>query len=83
MSNSGVGGLDRARADVRAGKAGPIPRELQNVPAAGTDFAREQGYKYPHDYPGHWVEQQYLPANLKNAHYNEYGDNKTEQAARA
>ena len=82
-SNSVVVGIDRATADVRAGKAGPIPRELQNVHADGTGFEREQGYKYPHDYPGHWVEQQYLPDNLKNAHYYEYGDNKTEQAARA
>ena len=82
-SNSVVMGIDRAMADVRAGKAGPIPRELQNVHADGAGFEREQGYKYPHDYPGHWVEQQYLPDNLKNARYYEYGDNKTEQAARA
>ena len=82
-SNSVVVGIDRATTDIRAGKAGPIPRELQNVHADGTGFEREQGYKYPHDYPGHWVEQQYLPDNLKNAHYYEYGDNKTEQAARA
>ena len=43
---------------------------------------REQGYRYPHDYPGHWVRQQYLPDNLKNRTYYQYGDNKTEQAAR-
>ena len=40
------------------------------------------GYRYPHDYPGHWVRQQYLPDNLKNRKYYQYGDNKTEQAAR-
>ena len=67
--------------DVRAGKAGPIPRELQNVHADGTGFEREQGYKYPHSYPGHWVQQQYLPDELKGKHYYEYGDNKTERAA--
>ena len=72
-----------ARADVRAGKSGNIPREMQNVHADGTGFEREQGYKYPHNYPGHWVRQQYLPDSLKNAHYYEYGDNKTEQAAKA
>ena len=82
-SNSVVMAIDRAIADVRAGKAGPIPRELQNVHADGTGFEREQGYKYPHDYPGHWVEQQYLPDILKGARYYEYGENKTEQAARA
>ena len=82
-SNSVVMAIDRAISDVRAGKAGPIPRELQNVHADGTGFEREQGYKYPHDYPGHWVRQQYLPDELKNARYYEPGDNKNEQAAKA
>ena len=81
-SNSVVAAIEAARADVRAGKSGNIPREMQNV-HAGTGFEREQGYKYPHNYPGHWVRQQYLPDSLKNAHYYEYGDNKTEQAAKA
>ena len=82
-SNSVVAAIDAARADVRAGKSGNIPREMQNVHADGTGFEREQGYKYPHNYPGHWVRQQYLPDSLKNAHYYEFGDNKTEQAAKA
>ena len=82
-SNSAVMAIDAALADVRAGRSGPIPRELQNVHADGTGFEREQGYKYPHDFPGHWVRQQYLPDALKSAHYYEYGDNKTEQAAKA
>ena len=82
-SNSVVMGIDAAIADVRAGKAGPIPRELQNVHADGTGFEREQGYKYPHSYRGHWVQQQYLPDELVGTHYYEYGDNKTEQAAKA
>ena len=81
-SNSVVMGIDRAAADVRAGHVGPFPRELQNVHADGTGFEREQGYLYPHDFPGHWVKQQYLPDDLKNARYYEYGDNKTEQAAK-
>ena len=82
-SNSVVAAIDAAQADVKAGKAGPIPRELQNVHADGSGFEREQGYKYPHCYPGHWVAQQYLPNNIKDARYYEYGDNKTEQAAKA
>ena len=82
-SNSVVTAIDRAIADVRAGKAGPVPRELQNVHADGAGFEREQGYKYPHEYPGHWVRQQYLPDLIKDARYYEYGDNKTEQAAKA
>jgi len=81
-SNSGVIAIDRAMADVRAGKTGPIPRELQNVHADGTGFEREQGYKYPHSFENHWVKQQYLPDALKDAKYYEYGDNKTEQAAK-
>ena len=81
-SNSVVAAIDAARADVRAGKSGSIPREMQNVHADGTGFEREQGYLYPHDYPGHWVRQQYLPDTLKDRKYYEYGPNKTEQAAK-
>jgi putative ATPase len=81
-SNSGYMGIAAAMADVKAGKAGDIPRQLQNVHADGTGFEREQGYLYPHDYPDHWVAQQYLPDSLKNAHYYEFGPNKTEQAAK-
>lgn len=81
-SNSGVMAIDAAIADVRAGKSGPPPRELQNVHADGTGFEREQGYKYPHSFPNHWVRQQYLPDALKGARYYEYGDNKIEQTAK-
>ena len=81
-SNSACMAIDAALADIRAGHVGPFPRELQNVHADSTGFEREQGYKYPHNFPGHWVKQQYLPDDLKNAKYYSYGDNKTEQAAR-
>lgn len=81
-SNSVVMAIDEAIADVRAGKVGSIPRELQNVHADGAGFERDQGYLYPHNYPGHWVQQQYLPDALKGRRYYEYGDNKTEQAAK-
>jgi len=82
-SNSVVMAIDRAMADVKAGRGGTPPRELQNVHADGAGFEREQGYLYPHDFPNHWVKQQYLPDTLLGAKYYEYGDNKTEQAARA
>ena len=82
-SNSVVAAIDAARADVRAGKSGNIPREMQNVHADGTGFEREQGYKYPHNYPGHWVRQQYLPDALKDAVYYTPGPNKAEEQARA
>ena len=81
-SNSVYAGIAAAMADVKAGRVGGIPRELQNVHADSAGMEREQGYLYPHDYPGHWVSQQYLPDELKNRHYYEYGENKTEQAAK-
>ena len=81
-SNSACMAIDAAMADVRAGRTGDIPRELQNVHADSAGMEREQGYLYPHDFPGHWVNQQYLPNELKNRKYYQYGDNKTEQAAR-
>ncbi len=82
-SNSVVEGISAAWADVKAGRTGDVPRELQNVHADSTGMEREQGYRYPHSYPGHWVRQQYLPDPLKDVKYYHYGDNKTEQAARA
>ena len=81
-SNSVEEGIQRAWADVRAGRTGDVPRQLQNVHADTTGFDNRQNYKYPHSYPGHWADQQYLPDALKNARYYEYGDNKTEQAAK-
>ncbi len=81
-SNSGCVAIDAAMRDVKAGKTGGVPRELQNVHADGAGFEREQGYLYPHDYPNHWVRQQYLPDEIKDRRYYVYGDNKTEQAAK-
>ena len=81
-SNTACVAIDAALADVRAGHIGSIPRELQNVHADGAGFEREQGYLYPHDFAGHWVKQQYLPDELAGRRYYEYGDNKTEQAAK-
>jgi putative ATPase len=81
-SNSGCMAIDAAISDVKHGRTGPVPRELQNVHADGAGFEREQGYLYPHDFPNHWVRQQYLPDAIKDRRYYEYGDNKTEQAAR-
>ncbi len=82
-SNSGHVALDAALADVRKGKSGDFPRHLQNVHADTYTMEREQGYLYPHNYPGHWVRQQYLPDELVGTHYYEYSDNKLEQAAKA
>ena len=82
-SNSGHIALDLALEDVRKGKGGDFPRHLQNMHADTYTMEREQGYKYPHDYPNHWVQQQYLPEGLTGTKYYEYGPNKLEQAAKA
>ena len=83
-SNSGHDAINAAMADVRAGRTGPIPRQLQNKHFDGEDAAvKGQNYKYAHDYPGHWVRQQYLPDALVGTQYYRYGDNKNEQAFKA
>ena len=82
-SNSGHIALDSALADVRGGKGLGFPRHLQNVHADSYTMEREQGYLYPHDYPNHWVRQQYLPDDIADKHYYEYGPNKLEQSAKA
>jgi putative ATPase len=81
-SNSGHTALDAALADVRRGKGGDFPRHLQNVHADSYTMEREQGYLYPHDFPNHWVNQQYLPDTLVGTKYYEYGPNKLKQAAK-
>ena len=81
-SNSAHIALDEAMADVRTGKTGDYPRHLQNKHADSEGMEREQGYLYPHDFPNHYVKQQYLPDRLKGVHYYVYGENKTEQAAK-
>ena len=82
-SNTAHNAIIAAMADLKKGKTGDIPRHLQNVHADTSGQEREQGYLYPHDFPHRWVKQQYLPDALQGVHYYEWGDNKTEQAARA
>jgi len=80
-SNTGHDAINAAIADVQRGRIGSIPRHLQNKHYDGADNAHKgQFYKYPHDYPNRWVEQQYLPDELKDVHYYQYGQNKNEQA---
>ena len=50
---------------------------------SSTGSGKAPAYRYPHDYPHHYVAQRYLPEALGDVTYYEYGDNKTEQAARA
>ena len=73
--------INAAMADVEKGIGGDIPRHLQNKHFDGEDAeTKGQHYLYPHSYPMHYVNQQYLPDNIKNKKYYEFGDNKNEQA---
>ena len=81
-SNTGHVALDAALADVRNGLGRGFPRHLQNMHADTYTMEREQGYQYPHNFPGHWVKQQYLPDDIAGKTYYEYGENKMEQAAK-
>lgn len=80
-SNSGHDAIAAAMADVEKGIATSVPRQLQNKHFDGEDAAvKGQFYKYPHSFPNHYVSQQYLPNEIKNRTYYEYGPNKTEQS---
>ena len=83
-SNSAIMAIDMALSDVRKGEATGFPRALQNKHFDGDEAAEKgQHYLYPHDFPNHWVQQQYLPDNLAGRKYYEYGDNKNEQMSKA
>jgi putative ATPase len=83
-SNSAHDAINAAMADVQAGRSGPIPRQLQNKHYDGEDNPNKgQHYLYPHAFPHHWVEQQYLPDALRDRVYYHPGDNKNEQAYEA
>ena len=80
-SNSGHDAIMAAMADVEKGRAGAVPRNLQNKHFDGADNKNPgQFYLYPHEFPDHYTPQQYLPDSLKGTKYYEFGDNKNEQA---
>ena len=74
-SNSTYNAINAAMADVEKGLGREVPPHLQSP--------LFKGYKYPHDYPNHYVEQQYLPNDLRGKKYYVYGENKIEEAAKA
>ncbi len=81
-SNSAYMAINTALDDLKNIECGDIPRHLQNKHFDGEDAAvKGQFYKYPHDYPDHYVEQQYLPDPIKDKVYYTFGSNKSEQAA--
>jgi len=81
-SNSACAAIDAALSDLRSCDALDFPRHLQNkhCDGAGAKIVG-QHYLYPHNYPNHYVKQQYLPDALKDHVYYEFADNKQEQAA--
>ena len=83
-SNSAYMGINLAMQDVKNGRTGPVPRQLQNMHYDGEDNQNKgQFYLYPHDYENHYVKQQYLPDEIRNRVYYRYGDNKNEQDFKA
>ncbi len=82
-SNSAYLAMDAALSDIENGNIGDFPRHLQNKHYDGEEaLIKGQHYLYPHDYPDHWVRQQYLPDNLRDKIYYIFGDNKFERAAK-
>ena len=69
-SNTAILSIDAALSDVRQGKSGNIPSHLQDAHYQGAQkLGRGTHYQYPHNYPNHWVKQQYLPDTLKHTQY--------------
>ena len=82
-SNSSANAIWAAMADVAAGKTGDIPPHLKDAHYSGAKkLGHGKTYCYPHDYPNHYVPQQYLPDALKGTCYYRYGENKLEQATK-
>lgn len=83
-SNSGEAAINAAMADIQKGKTGGIPHALQNKHYDSAEVQNKgQFYRYPHDFPNHWVDQQYLPDALSGARYYSFGENKNEQSFKA
>lgn len=78
-SNSVYLAIDRALSDIEQGKIGTIPSYLKDAHYEGAKQLGRTGYLYPHEFPNHYVKQQYLPDLLKNSQYYIPATNKTEQ----
>ncbi len=82
-SNSAVSAIAAAMSDLKNKELGEIPSSLKDGSYGGANkLGKAIGYQYAHNYRNHYVKQQYLPDNLKDTVYYEFGDNKTEQAAK-
>ena len=82
-SNSAICAIDDALNDIKNIDTGDIPSHLKDAHYSGSQkLGHGLTYKYPHSYPDHYIEQQYLPDNIKDRKYYEFGDNKTETLAK-
>lgn len=82
-SNSAICAIDAAMSDIENSDTGDIPAHLKDSHYSGSaKLGHGLEYKYPHAYPNHYIPQQYLPDNIKDKRYYEFGENKTERAAR-
>lgn len=81
-SNASYLGIDAALEYVKGHQTGPVPRHLQNVHADSHGMEREQGYLYAHDYPYHYVKQQYLPDGMEGVTFFTPGENGYEKQIR-
>lgn len=82
-SNSAINAIDSAISDISNTDVGDIPDSLKDSHYGGAEkLGHGIEYKYPHAFENHYVKQQYLPDNIKNKIYYEFGDNKTENAAK-
>jgi len=82
-SNSAICGIDAAMADIESMDVGEIPEHLKDSHYSGAEkLGHGISYKYPHSFPNNYVKQDYLPKNIRNRTYYNYGDNKTERLAR-
>ena len=81
-SNSAICAVDAALNDIKNMDTGDIPQALKDAHYGGSqELGHGVCYKYPHSYPNHYIKQQYLPDNIRDRKYYEFGDNKTESAA--
>jgi len=81
-SNSAINAIDGAMSDLSNVDTGEIPAHLKDAHYGGAaKLGHGLSYQYPHSFKNHYVKQQYLPDNIKNKKYYEFGDNKTENAA--
>lgn len=82
-SNAVYSGIDEAIADVKNKAIGEVPNHLRDASYQGAkSLGHGKGYRYPHDYPGNWVEQQYLPDALSGVKYFRPSDNGQEKIIR-